>query len=103
MTRWRAPRDRPRSAISAPDQRSAWGTPSRPAIRSATSTCWASTVEVTAPVSGIVSGVLVEAGQAVEYGQALAEIEALPGPLDGQVGAAPDDAAEDVPTNGSDR
>jgi pyruvate/2-oxoglutarate dehydrogenase complex dihydrolipoamide acyltransferase (E2) component len=60
-------------------------------------------VEVTAPVSGIVSGVLVEAGQAVEYGQALAEIEALPEPLDGQVGAPPDDAAEDVPGNGSDR
>lgn len=32
-------------------------------------------VEVTAPVSGIVSGVLVEAGQAVEYGQALVVIE----------------------------
>jgi biotin carboxyl carrier protein len=60
-------------------------------------------VEVTAPVSGIVSGVLVEAGQAVEYGQALAEVEALPDPLDGQVGAPPDAAVEDVPANGSDR
>jgi multidrug efflux pump subunit AcrA (membrane-fusion protein) len=54
-------------------------------------------------VSGIVSGVLVEAGQAVEYGQALAEVEALPDPLDGQVGAPPDAAVEDVPANGSDR
>jgi acetyl-CoA carboxylase biotin carboxyl carrier protein len=35
-------------------------------------------VEVTAPTSGLVSAVLVEAGEAVEYGQTLAQIEALP-------------------------
>lgn len=33
--------------------------------------------EVTAPASGIVAGVLAEEGQAVEYGQALAEIDPL--------------------------
>ena len=33
--------------------------------------------EVIAPADGIVSGVLAEDGQAVEYGQALADIEAL--------------------------
>jgi biotin carboxyl carrier protein len=39
-------------------------------------------VEVTAPTSGLVSGVLVEKGQAVEYGQVLAEIEALAEPAE---------------------
>jgi acetyl-CoA carboxylase biotin carboxyl carrier protein len=37
--------------------------------------------EVTAPSGGVVSAVLAEAGQAVEYGQALAEIDPLEDPL----------------------
>lgn len=72
-------------------------------------------VEVTAPLSGLVSGVLVEAGQAVEYGQALADIEALSEPLDGQVSEVADADADEpgsadpasarsaIPANGSDR
>lgn len=35
------------------------------------------TQEVTAPADGIVSGVLAEEGQAVEYGQALVEVDPL--------------------------
>lgn len=38
--------------------------------------------EVSAPTDGIVSRVLAEAGQAVEYGQALAEIDPLTAPGD---------------------
>lgn len=38
--------------------------------------------EVTAPLGGIVSAVFAEAGQAVEYGQALAEIDSLGADLD---------------------
>jgi multidrug efflux pump subunit AcrA (membrane-fusion protein) len=69
-------------------------------------------VEVTAPLSGLVSSVLVEAGQAVEYGQALAEIEAQPEPLDGEAANADADepgsvdpaiARSPIPANGSDR
>jgi acetyl-CoA carboxylase biotin carboxyl carrier protein len=45
-------------------------------------------VEVAAPVSGLVSSLLVEAGEAVEFGQALARIETLPEP-----GPASDDGA----------
>ena len=48
--------------------------------RWATSTCWASRSDVSAPSGGLISAVLAEAGQAVEYGQVLAEIEALPEP-----------------------
>ena len=40
------------------------------------------TQEVTAPADGIVSRVLAEQGQAVEYGQALAEIDALEAEVD---------------------
>ena len=46
--------------------------------------------EVTAPVGGIVSAVLAEAGQAVEYGQVLVEID----PLADDLGRAEDDAAD---------
>jgi biotin carboxyl carrier protein len=62
-------------------------------------------VEVVAPVSGLVSGVLVEAGQAVEYGQALAGIEILPEPLDGPgLGPLADrDDDEPMPATGSGR
>jgi acetyl-CoA carboxylase biotin carboxyl carrier protein len=58
-------------------------------------------VEVTAPVSGLVSAVLVEAGQAVEYGQALAWIEALPDRLDDIGSDAPveADAVEQEPVS----
>jgi biotin carboxyl carrier protein len=49
--------------------------------------------EVTAPLAGIVSMVLAESGQAVEYGQPLAEIDSLdaelPADLDAGSAAAP--------------
>lgn len=51
--------------------------------------------EVTAPVGGIISAVLAEIGQAVEYGQVLAEIDPLGGePGNGDDGAAVDGAAQ---------
>jgi biotin carboxyl carrier protein len=49
--------------------------------------------EVTAPTDGIISAVLADGGQAVEYGQALAEIDVLEmdlGGLDSEIGSAPD-------------
>ncbi len=48
--------------------------------------------DVTAPVGGIVSAVLAEAGQAVEYGQVLVEIDPLaddPGSPQGEVAGGP--------------
>ena len=54
-------------------------------------------VEVVAPSGGLISAVLVEAGQAVEYGQVLAEIEALAEPS-GEAGPSPaSDGADVVP------
>ena len=47
--------------------------------------------EVTASVGGIVSAILAEMGQAVEYGQALVEID----PLGGEPGSGDDEAAAD--------
>ncbi len=49
--------------------------------------------EVTAPVGGIVSAVLAEAGQAVEYGQVLVEIDPLADDLGGPEGDAADGLA----------
>lgn len=48
--------------------------------------------EVTAPIGGIVSAVLAERGQAVEYGQPLVEIDPL---TDDEVSAAVEEADDD--------
>jgi biotin carboxyl carrier protein len=50
--------------------------------------------EVTAPIDGIVSAVLAETGQAVEYGQVLAEIDPLGGELEAAAGEAAGHSAD---------